>query len=144
MLVRRLALSIVCLAPFLLAGTTEYPVPRPLDFFTRVIVKTADATLTPAEVRGSMIVNTGDAGAQILTLPAAETGMSFCVGLTAAFDVTVNPDDGDLFVSSGVATFAAGDAYSSAAALGDTFCAVAVDSATWFVTSIRGTWSDVN
>lgn len=144
MLDRSRFLPIAVIAMFLVAGTTAGFVPSPLDSYQRVIVKTANATLTVAEVQGSMIVNTGAAGGITLTLPDAAAGMSFCVGGQTAQDLTINPNDADTIVSSGIATFAAGDAISGAAALGDTLCAVATDSATWYVTSIRGTWSDVN
>lgn len=106
-----------------------------------VIVSTATFSASAAQVKGSVICNTGDGDAQVISLPPAAAGMWFTVVLTAAQDVDINPDTADQIL---VLTNAAGDAISSAAAIGNTITLVAVDSTNWIALTSSGTWSDVN
>lgn len=111
----------------------------------RIVAKSATGSLTASEVSGTIITNTGASGAIVLTLPdcSADTvGMHALVVLTVAQDVDLNPADAvDQIV---LATNAAGDALSSAAAIGNGIEIRCVAADVWYSSSPEGTWTDVN
>lgn len=61
-----------------------------------VTARTADTTLTSADFN-AITTNTGDTGAQVLTLPAALStkGMALRVAVTAAQTITLTPASGE-------------------------------------------------
>jgi hypothetical protein len=106
-----------------------------------VIAETATGTLAAAECYGSIITNTGAAGAIVLTLPTPAVGMHIRVYLTAAQDVDLNAANGTQIL---VLTNATGDAISSAGAIGNSIELVALSATTWGQIAASGVWTDVN
>lgn len=118
---------------------TGYIVPAPpfVSPKATVVAKTADATLTAAEVHGKQITNTGASGTVVLTLPSAPTvaGQAFRVQLTAAQIVRLLPATGQkVFLGgSGVAS-----KYLNVAGVIGNFADVYSDGVDWIVTNYSG------
>jgi len=106
-----------------------------------LVVKTATGAVTATELKQTTIVNTGAAGAIVLSLPAPELGMEARVFLTDAQDVDINPADGTQIL---VLTNATGDAISSAATAGNQITLIGISATQWITTAASGTWTDVN
>lgn len=109
--------------------------------YPAVVVSVDTFSATAEQVGDYIICNTGDAGAQVITLPDAVAGMKVTVVLTAAQDVDINPQTADVILG---LTNAAGDAISSAATIGNFITLVAVDGTNWIAVGSSGTWTDVN
>lgn len=109
--------------------------------YVGTVVSVDTFSATAEQVGDYVICNTGDAGAQVITLPDAVAGMRVTVVLTAAQDVDINPQTADQILA---LTNAAGDAISSAATIGNFITLVAVDGTNWVAVGASGTWTDVN
>ena len=79
--------------------------------------------------------------AAVITLPTAVGGMSTCVYSTTANTVSVKANTGDIIWLDGVTTDA-GDKISSASAVGDFVCVIAVDATNWRTLGRSGAWTD--
>jgi hypothetical protein len=106
-----------------------------------VEAEAATDTITAGQLYGSVITNTGAVGAAVYTLPAPAVGMHVRVFLTVAQDVDINPADGTTILG---LTNAAGDAISSAGAIGNCIELIALSTTTWGVFASSGTWTDAN
>ena len=99
-------------------------------------------TLTDAR-SGQIITNSGATGTRAFNLPHAATGLHFLFALSAAQKISVNPQDNDIFIGTGLSP-AAGDALESDQAIGTLIEIVAIDSTNWLQIRKVGTWTDVN
>ena len=87
--------------------TTKFLAPQVNPKTATVTARTADATLNPADFN-AITTNSGDNGAQVLTLPSAAStaGKSLKVAVLAAQTITLTPATGEkIFLNgSGVAS----------------------------------------
>jgi hypothetical protein len=109
--------------------------------YTAVTAHTTTSDISTTEVKGGISTNTGAGGAIVLTLPDAEAGMTVVICLTAAYDVDINPQNGEQILS---LTNAAGDAITSDATVGSYVVLVAVSATQWLPLGRSGTWTDAN
>jgi hypothetical protein len=95
---------------------------------------------TAAQVYGSLNTITT---AGTVTLPAVAQGMSTCIEIDAAIEITLELDNSDTFILNGV-TMAAGEAIinTTAEAADDWICVVGRDSTIWKVKGKKGTWTE--
>lgn len=99
-------------------------------------------TLTGA-YSGLIITNLNASGIQTLNLPPAVAGMRFIFALSAAQRITVNPDNNDLFIGTGISPApSAGQALQSDQVVGSLREIVAVNDANWLVIRKVGTWTN--
>jgi len=93
--------------------------------------------MTAAGMYGTVFFATG---AGTWNLPAAATGMSFCLYSTTQAAVIINPDDSDVLVYDGVADTAGHQIAAPNAAVGEFICFVAYDTTNWYSIGHSGTW----
>ncbi|MDQ3803668.1 MAG: hypothetical protein M3416_07545 [Acidobacteriota bacterium] len=104
----------------------------------RVSAKTAGYTVTAAET-DTVFTNAGAGAGITFTLPAPSAGLQYTFVVAAAQSLTVVPGTPAAEAINNAGTVDADDSVASSTA-GHTVTLTAIDSATWVVTSITGTW----
>jgi hypothetical protein len=128
---------VLCVA-ILIGKVFAHPVQ---NSYLNVYADTDGETLTDSH-SGRIITNTGAAGGQTFTLPAASSGLHFIFSLSAAQYIEVDPQNEDQII--GFPTTAMGDKIRSDTIIGTTIELVAVDSTKWLPVRKAGTWTDQN
>jgi hypothetical protein len=112
-----------------------------LQFLTPILLKTASYTLTVVE-SGIYLANYGAGAGITITLPAAEAGVHYCLGIGAAQPITITPAASDIILG---LTDAADNKVKNDGTVGDSVCIIALDDVRWIpVGAARGTWADIN
>ena len=110
------------------------------------IIKSSSATLTTAEVTGTIINNYGQSTDITLTLPAATKGLTFMVvlGTTVAKYFRIDPNDSDKIYLNGTAGADGKYVGVSSAAAGNTISFTSFQTGTdtydWLAVPIAGDW----
>lgn len=102
----------------------------------KVTNKSADATLTDAEMDGFVFVTSG----ATMTLPAVEIGQTVCVYSTTAAEIDVDPNASDRIRLDGTA-LSVGEKIYSAGAAGDFICLIGDSGDGWTTLGRSGTWT---
>jgi hypothetical protein len=113
-----------------------------LNTFMLVAAHTTGDTFSYAH-SGRLVTNPAATGSLTFNLPPAAPGLHFIFALSAAQRIVVNPEDGDLFIGTGITPVpGAGDAIQSDQIVGTLIEIVAIDSTNWLQIRKVGTWAD--
>jgi hypothetical protein len=96
-------------------------------------------TIASADGYGVMVTNAGDDDALTVNLPDVAIGMNICVGVIAAFAVTIEPNGSERII---VDTNTNGDYVTNAGTAGDFYCLMGVSATEWMPMGKKGTWSE--
>lgn len=106
----------------------------------RVSVNTADYTITAGEC-GTVFTNEGDAGTQVLSLPAATVGLRFTFHLLAAYEMRIDPSGTETIALPSSGAQGAAGKYLSADAVGEWVTLECYKAGQWQVVGYAGTWT---
>lgn len=105
-----------------------------------VVVNTADYTITRA-MNKSIFTNEGDAGVQVLALPAAVVGMEYEFHLLAAQEMRIDPNGSETIALPSSGAQGAAGKYLSADAVGEWVKLKCLKAGQWQVVGYAGTWT---
>lgn len=107
-----------------------------------VVVNVADFTVTAA-MNKTIFTNEGDAGAQVLTLPAAVVGLEYTFFLMAAQEIRIDPSGTETIALPSTMAQGAAGAYLTANAVGEWVTLLCVKAGQWEAIGYNGTWTAV-
>ncbi len=105
-----------------------------------VAVKTADYTILATENK-TIFTNEGDAGVQVLSLPAATVGLEFEFHLMAAQEMRIDPSGTETIALPSSGAQGAAGKYLSADAVGEWVRLKCLKAGQWQVVGYAGTWT---
>lgn len=109
---------------------------------SQVPVTPVTTTASPASTdSGTVYNNIGASDTAVITLPTAADGLQFTVSVMVAQLLNIFANTGDKIRVASVVTSAGGGISSNT--IGSSITLVALDSETWFATSVVGSWSSI-
>lgn len=107
-----------------------------------ITLTSGSRTLTAAE-SGSLLCNTGAAGAVTFVLPPATPGLEFFANVTAAQELRLDPDGSEVMALPSTGALQTGGKYLTANTIVGAVHIVCVDAGVWRTQSYLGTWTAV-